>query len=92
MDENIMKYVNDLHALEIDPNTNWNDYGDLARYLNYEWKENEKWHDEDKKQRNGKWVSHEIHTINLAIFPLIAREECKVNFLYFANKVMEATE
>jgi len=92
MDEIVMKYLNGLHLLEINPNTNWKEYGSIGEYLNYEWKKNEKWHDEDMKQRKGKWVSYETANIFLAILPLISPEEATSSFLNFANKVMEVKE
>ena len=92
MDENIMKYLNKLHALEIDPNTNWNQYGEIVKFLDYRWRENEKWRDDDGKLHKGKWVSYDTATIAPVIFTLIARKEAKENFLYFANKVMEVEE
>ena len=92
MEKNVMKYLNRLHSLEINPNTNWDDYGDIARCLNYEWKDNENWYDEDMKKQKGKWVSCESHAIFLAILPLISSEEATRPFLNFANKVMEMKE
>jgi len=91
--KNFMKYLNGLHSLEINPNTNWDDYGDIAQYLEYEWKENEEWYDFDmKEKRKGKWVSYQTNIIFLAIFPLISSEEATRPFLDFANKVMELVE
>lgn len=87
-----MKYLNKLHALEIDPNTNWNQYGEITKLLDYQWKENEKWLDDDGKLHKGKWVSYDTAMVASVIFPLIARKEAKENFLYFANKVMELEE
>tara|TARA_R110002126_G_scaffold56437_6_gene150791 strand:- start:7759 stop:8049 length:291 start_codon:yes stop_codon:yes gene_type:complete len=90
MDKNIWEYLKNLHALEIDRNTNWNKYGDLAKLLDYKWKENEKWHGEDKKQRKGKWVSYNTDMVNMVIFTLVASEETKHDLRVFAEKVMGA--
>jgi len=88
-DEKVMKYLNGLHLLEINRNTNWDDYGPISRLFQYKWKENEKWYDEDsKKWAKGKWVSYETSGIFLAILPLISSKEATQPFLDFAEKVM----
>ena len=40
-DSTILKYMNGLHLLEINPNTNWDDYTPLSQLLQYKWKEDE---------------------------------------------------
>ena len=87
-DKVALKYLNGLHLLEINRNTNWDDYGPISKYLQYKWKENEKWYDEDKKQRKGKWVSYQTSVIFLTILPLISSKEATQPFLDFAEKVM----
>ena len=87
-DSTILKYMNGLHLLEINPNTNWDDYTPLSQLLQYKWKEDEKWFDDDNKQRNGKWVSYQKSTGFLAILPLISSKEATQPFLDFAEKVM----
>ena len=96
MDENILEYLKNLHELELNPHTNWKEYGPLAKYLDYEWKENQKWDRYREgiitERGKGKWVSYTTESANMIIFSLIAREECKADFLCFANKVMELIE
>jgi hypothetical protein len=89
MDENIEEYLKNLHDLELDPHTNWKEYGSLVKYLDYEWKENQKW-DRYGKYGKGKWVSHQMDLVNMIIFPLVASEETKHDFMVFAEKVMGA--
>lgn len=87
-DKVALKYLNGLHLLEINRNTNWDDYGPISRFLQYKWKENEKWYDEDEKERKGKWVSYQTSVIFLTILPLISSKEATQPFLDFAVKVM----
>ena len=86
--DKVMKYLNGLHLLEINPNTNWDDYAPISQLFQYKWQADKKWYDDDNKQRKGKWVSYQTNAIFLAILPLISDKESTQPYLDFAKKVM----
>ena len=66
-----------LEQLEKNPDTNWEDYGDIGRFCNYKW--------DDKK---GKWESYNILIISMVLSTLVASDDAKAPFLEFLDKVM----
>jgi hypothetical protein len=88
-DSKVIKYLNGLHLLEINPNTNWDDYDPISQLFQYKWSANKKWYDDDnEKWAKGKWVSYQKNAIFLVIGPLICDKESTQPFLDFAKKVM----
>ena len=76
-DRQLLKYYLKLEKLETDPKTNWNDYGVIGQYLDYQWKEN-----------RGRWVSCRIGIISNAAIILLASEEDTAGHMHFLKQVM----
>jgi len=77
MTEKFIKMLNRLDELEMNPDTVWENYGDLGRFCNYRWN--------DKKK---KWESNQIHNITAIISFLLAGDDNKVEYFNFLDMVL----